>query len=288
MRPSALVFLLAAIAFAPSLLAQGVPPRSADEVAWYRPPESDLPAGTEYRSFESPSMGLEVGYVLYLPPFAPADPLPVFYWIPDSNDPSASLVLVDAFSRAVSDGLLDPAALVVAPGIPATGYLDNPDTGIMGASVVTRELVTQVEGAAPVGGDRASRAIGGIGVGGGAAVGLTLRDPDMFGAFVSLGGALISASEIQDTFGVPVEVASAADPFALSIEVAPQLRATGSFLRVGSDDPWVAANRRFAAHLGHQNLTVDYQELPRVGNTLEQYLDAIGPDLFRFLTRSFD
>ena len=51
---------------------------------------------------------------------------------------------------------------------------------------------------------------------------------------------------------------------------------------MGTADEWVGQSRRFAAHLGHLNLPIDYHEIPGVSHDLSEYLEGQGTQLFQF------
>ncbi len=87
---------------------------------------------------------------------------------------------------------------------------------------------------------------------------------------------------MKTNFVVDSDLAQRYDPYPAAIDAAPRLRRVNLKLIVGSEDQWVGQDRRFAAHLGHQNLTVDYTELRGIGHDLDDYLSQAGRDLFGF------
>ncbi len=173
--------------------------------------------------------------------------------------------------------------LVLANGGVASGYIDNPETGVMGESVILADLIPHVETRYRVSTSADGRGLSGFSMGGGGAVRMVVRNPRMFGSVVSVGGVLVGFREIMErNFVVDEELARRYDPYPNSIDAAPRLRAVSLMLLVGSEDSWIAENRRFAAHLQHQNLTIEYRELRGIEHDLGDYLTVAGNDLFRF------
>ena len=105
----------------------------------------------------------------------------------------------------------------------------------------------------------------------------------MFSSVVSVAGVLVGYREIMErNFVVDAALARSHDPYPLAVEVEARLRSMNVKLIVGSEDQWITTNRRFAAHLGHLNLTIDYKEIRGIDHNLSDYLAAAGHELFAF------
>lgn len=270
--------------------APGDGPFRVDDIQWVNPPAATSP-GVTHGTFESRSMGREVGYSIYLPPAYAEDAgsYPVVYWLHGRRGNEADLRPAAALDRAIAAGAADPVVLVAANGGVASGYIDNPATGVMGESVVIDELIPHIEANYRVSRVREGRGIGGFSMGGGGAVRLAIRHPRSFGAVFSLAGVLVGYQELMERNSVvDADLARSHDPFPNAIDAVPRLRTMGVKLLVGSDDSWVAATRRFAAHLTHQNLVIDYSELPGIGHDLSAYLDQAGDEIFRFFSSNLE
>ena len=270
--------------------APGDGPSRVDDIQWVNPPAAASP-GVTHGTFESRSMGREVGYSIYLPPGYAEDagPYPVVYWLHGRRGNEADVRPAAALDRAIAAGAADPVVLVAANGGVASGYIDNPATGVMGESVVIDELIPHIEANYRVSRVREGRGIGGFSMGGGGAVRLAIRHPRSFGAVFSLAGVLVGYQELMERNSVvDADLARSHDPFPNPIDAVPRLRTMGVKLLVGSDDSWVAATRRFAAHLTHQNLVIDYSEIPGIGHDLSAYLDQAGDEIFRFFSSNLE
>ena len=284
--------LAALLLLASPLLGQapGDGPFRVDDIQWVNPPTAASP-GVSHGTFESRSMGREVGYSIYLPPGYAEDrgPYPVVYWLHGRGGNEGDVRPAAALDRAIASGASTPMVLVTANGGTASGYIDNPATDVMGESVVIDELIPHIEANYGVSTVREGRGIGGFSMGGGGAVRLAIRHPRSFGAVFSLAGVLVGYQELMERNAVAdADLARSHDPFPNAIDAVPRLRTMGVKLLVGSDDSWAAATRRFAAHLTHQNLVIDYSELSGIGHDLSAYLDQAGDEIFRFFSSNLE
>ena len=261
-----------------------------DQIDWVDPPAA-LPAGVQHHTFRSALMDREVGYSIYLPTGyeESATSYPVVYWLHGRGGSEGDARPAEALHQAIESGPVKPMVLVLGNGGVASGYIDNPETGVMGESVVIRELIPHIEETYRVSSDRDGRGLAGFSMGGGGSIRLAIRNPRMFNSIVSVAGVLVGYQEIMErNFVVDVDLALSHDPFPTSIDVAPRLRTMNLKLLVGTEDAWVAENRRFAAHLGHQNLTVDYGELRGIDHNLGDYLTEAGVEIFGFFSTHLD
>ena len=290
LTPAAAALPLLLIPASPALgQTTGSEPVRVDDIRWVDPPPSTSP-GVEHRTFQSRSMGREVGYSIFLPrgyPEGEGAPYPVVYWLHGRGGSEGDVRPAAALHRAIESGSAGPIVLVMANGGVASGYIDNPATGVMGESVVIDELIPHVEANYSVSTEPGGRGIGGFSMGGGGAIRLAIRNPRSFSTVLSVAGVIVGYQELMErNFVVDTELARSHDPFPNAIDAVPYLRALNVKLLVGSEDSWAAASRRFAAHLTHQNLAVDYAELPGIGHDLGAYLEEAGGEIFRFLSSS--
>ena len=259
-------------------------PVRVDQIDWVDPP-ADLSTRVAHHTFHSASMELEVGYSIYLPPgYEEAErDYPVVYWLHGRSGSESDTRPAQALHEAIQSGGVQPMVLVLANGGVASGYLDNPDTGVMGESVIVDELIPHIEANYRVSADRDGRGVAGFSMGGSGAIRLSLRHPRMFRSVVSVAGVLVGYQEIMErNFVSDADLARDHDPYPLAVEVEPRLRSMNLKLIVGTEDQWLAQNRRYAAHLGHLNLTIDYNEIRGIDHNLSDYLAAAGRELFAF------
>lgn len=281
----------AALAFASLIVggelhAQADEPIRAGEIAWVNPPADPGP-GVAHHTFHSESMDREVGFSIYLPPgYEGSDRrFAVIYWLHGRGGNESDVRPAQVLHSAIEEGRVDPMVLVFANGGVASGYIDNPDTGVMGESVIVDDLIPHVEANFRVSSDAAGRGVAGFSMGGAGAVRLAIRNPLQWAAVVSIAGVLVGPTELMErNFIVDADLAQRHDLFATSIDAAPRLRRMDLRFVVGTADDWVGENRRFAAHLGHQNLPIEYIEIPGVAHDLSEYLKEDGTQLFQFFS----
>lgn len=256
-----------------------------DEIAWVNPPEV-LPPNTKHGTFNSPSMGFEVGYSIYVPDSSEVrtSPYPVVYWLHGRGGSEAHVQPIPVLHSAIEQNRVEPIVLVIVNGGVASGYIDNAATGVMGESVVLRELVPHIEATYPVRSDPAGRGIGGMSMGGAGAVRMALRFPETFGAVVSVAGALFNYTSIMERHWVPnATLARSYDPYVQATLQAERLRKSLPLkFFIGTNDQWLEENRRFQSHL--DDLAIPYlaKEIDGVEHNFVQYLDAVGPEIFEF------
>ncbi len=270
--------------------APGSDPVRVDQIDWINPP-IELSPGLTHDTFRSRSMDREVGYSIYLPPGYEESGLiyPVVYWLHGRSGNESDTRPAEALHEAIQADGTQPMVLVLANGGVASGYIDNPHTGVMGESVVVEDLIPHVEANYRVHAEPGGRGLGGFSMGGAGAIRIALRHPELFGSIVSVAGVLVGSVEIMERNSVvDPDLARSYDPYPTAVDRASRLRRVGIKILVGTEDRWIAENRRFAAHLGHQNLQIDYQELRRIDHDLSDYLATAGRDLFGFFSRRLE
>ena len=260
-------------------------PVGVDQITWVNPPEA-LPPNTKHDTFWSPSMDLEVGYSIYLPPGYEEGVAryPVVYWLHGRGGNEAGVSPIPVLHAAIQDGRAKPIVFVIVNGGVASGYIDNPTTGVMGESVVVRELIPHIEGTYRVGSNAASRGIGGMSMGGAGAVRMALRYPEMFGVVVSVAGALLDYASIMERHWVPdAALARSYDPYVQASRQAVRLHQSLSLrMFIGTNDGQLNNNRRFNTHLDDLGVPCEYTQLEGIEHNLSQYLNAVGLEIFGF------
>ena len=233
-------------------------------------------------------MDLEVGYSIYLPPgYEDSDQrYSVVYWLHGRGGSERGIQPVATLHAAVEAGRVEPMVLVIANGGIASGYIDNPTTGVMGESVILRELIPHVEATYRVGTNQRGRGLGGMSMGGAGTVRTALRHPELFGAVVAVAGALFDYESVMERHWVTdAALARTYDPYLLSRQQAKSLRETFNVkLVIGTNDEWLSENRRFRSHLQELGIPYEYDELEGVTHNLAQYLGELGPELFEFFS----
>jgi len=169
-------------------------------------------------------------------------------------------------------------------------------------SYLVQELIPDVEKRFRVNNNRASRAIGGLSMGGYGAVKFGVKYPEMFAFVASLSGALDAATwsesdlrgfesiwrTLPPVFGAGnSSVRIANDLQKLLRELPPDRIAALPFIYLdcGTEDPLFQSNRDFVELLRSRKIAHEYRELP--GNHSWTYWDAQVQDVLRLAAKRF-
>lgn len=157
-------------------------PRAAHQ--WCNEAVGSLPVGVTHHRFRSPSMKIEVGYSLYLPPDYTKDTqtrFPVVYWLHGGggNELTGAPAIVPAVDQAIRTGELAPMIIVFVNGGPAWHY-DDPATGQLGETAFIDELIPLVDRTYRTLADRNHRAIEGMSMGGRGTTRGIFKYPELF------------------------------------------------------------------------------------------------------------
>jgi len=266
------------------------PPVTVDQIGWVNELENP-PIGVTHGTFSSASMKVEVGYSIYLPPDyeRTTDRYPVAYWLHGRGGSERGTSPAVVLHRAIEEGRVQPMVLVLANGGVASGYIDNPNTGVMGESVIILELIPHIENIYRVMYQRQGRGLLGMSMGGGGAVRLALKHPNLFGSVVSLGGAMHDYRSIMDRhFVVDEGLAKEYDPYILASQISGAVGGLRLKLFIGTEDRLLEVNRRLSQHFQSLNLAHGYQELNGIEHNLGQYFDRVGNEVFEFLSTNLE
>jgi endo-1,4-beta-xylanase len=295
---------LACIAAAP---AQTPAPKAAKPEApfsWVSPlanpvvASKTLPTTVKHATFKSPSMGLEVGYYIYLPPGYEAgkERYPVVYHLhggrPGGENKSVRLAgYVDA---AVKRGTIKPTIYVFPNGGPVSWY-DMPEIKHgLGETVFVKELVPHIDATYRTWGTRAGRALEGYSQGGRGTTRIMFKHPELFLSVAPGGSGYGPEKHIQENDGyesanlrfLPVGYntwdlaklfASHKDRPALNI-----------LIWDGTKCFNYEFNLKFSAYLKELGIPHDFLAIPDVPHTATGSYDVKGDDLMRHHQKTFD
>lgn len=187
-------------------------PKKRADFSWVNPlPEqrrarSNLPDGLRHATFESPSMGIEVGYWIYLPDAYDDSgdrTFPVVFHLhggrPGSESKSIRLAAhVDAAIRA---GEIQPTIYVFPNGGPMSWYNYPAFENGMGEDVFVKELIPHIEETYRT----RELAIEGFSQGGRGTTRITFRHPDLFVSSAPGGSGYEPEKRIQENDGAESE-----------------------------------------------------------------------------------
>ena len=183
-------------------LALSASPAPADPVlppggGWDNPPGGPLPAGVVHRTFRSDSMGVDVGYNVYLPPgYGDAANAgrryPVVYWLHGlTGNESNGMYPPELIDRVVRDGTVPPVIVVFANGGARTRYHDSADGKVMAETLIAKELIGHVDRTYRTVASRDGRSIQGHSMGGNGALKFAFKYPELFSSAVAFAPALV-------------------------------------------------------------------------------------------------
>ena len=251
--------------------------RQTNPVRWNSPPTAPIP-GVEHGVLHSPSMDRDIGYNVYLPPdYADGKrKYPVIYFLHGAGGTESS----DAggFSgllRTESEAGHCPPVICVFPNGGMSGYRDNPDRKVMGETLIVKELIPLIDEKYRTRASSEGRTVCGFSMGGGGAIRLALKHPDLFSAAASWAGAVGS----RGTYVSPADMAK---------ENANKIRGKVRFLLiVGDKDPTYATHAPVIEALKNLKIAHEYQVLQGVDHDLGAYYAQTGAKLVRFVTLEF-
>lgn len=241
----------------------------------------DVPHGVIHRHVvPSTERAGEVAFQVYTPPgFDPKGSYPVLYLLHGFGDEETAWVAVGR-ANFIADNLvaqqkIGPALIVMTNGhpVPIPGQPRPGDYGRMNHEAMERELLTVVlpfvEANYPARRDAASRAIVGLSMGGGHALGIGLNHPERFGWVGGFSSGVDAAG--NDTRFAPLLAAMAK----------PAPRPALVWIACGKDDFLLERNHAFIAWLKEKqvphewHLTAGGHEWPVWRDYLAQFLQRI-------------
>lgn len=163
-----------------------LPQPQPENFRWVNPLEEGKYPHLKHGTFESPSMGREVGYVIYLPPgYDDAanreKRYPVVYYLHGGRPGGEhKAVRISTFiHEAQSAGKIPPTIYVWVNG-GAVSHYNYPQMGSMGEDVFVHELIPHVDSTYRTIADRTSRGLEGFSQGGRGTTRIMFRHPELF------------------------------------------------------------------------------------------------------------
>lgn len=243
-------------------------------IKWNNPDAPRSP-GVEHKNFKSKSMDTEVGYCVYTPPgYADGKArFPVVYFLHGAggNENSDAGGFSGLVARAVKDKKMPPV-ICVFPNGGMSGYADRPETKTMGETLIIKELIPHIDADYRTIASREGRVIAGFSMGGGGAVRLALKHPDMFSVAASWAGAFRKGGASPD------------DPVALAEKNIEQIKGKLRLLLVvGDKDLTYEGHKPVVDKLKDLGIAHEWIVLPGVDHNLGVYYQKTGEDFVRFL-----
>ncbi len=205
--------LILLFAAAPALVAQKqsrAKKRAPKPFRWVDPlPDTaakKLPSGVKHATFRSPSMGIDVGYYIYLPPSYDKEPekrFPVVYHLhggrPGSEAKSVSLAhYVD---KSIADGNIQPTIYVYPNGGPMSWYNFPQKENGLGEDVFVKELLPHIDKTYRTRGEAAGRGLQGFSQGGRGTTRIMFKHPELWNTAAPGGSGYEPEQRIQQNDG---------------------------------------------------------------------------------------
>ncbi len=244
---------------------------------WNDPQDLKVP-GLRHGTIESASMKRTVGFNVYLPPQyeqEPARRFPVVYFLHGaSGTESSDAGLAWHVHAEIVAGRIQPVIYVFPNGGAYSGYRDATTNYVRAETLLIQELLPHIDRTYRTQARPEARGICGFSMGGGGAMRLALKYPDLFGAAGSLAAALDKAPEDADGDNVYRHAT------ALTKAQRDRLRL---YLVVGEDDFLFPRHAPFLGHLKGLGLGYTFVVHSKVGHDLGKLTEMSGEAMIRQL-----
>ena len=172
---------------------------------WVNKLPANAPKEVRHATFRSPSMGVEVGYCIYLPAQYAANKkkrFPVVYYLHGGRPGSEikSIKLVPWIHAAMKEGKVAPALYVFVNGGPVSHY-NIGKKGQMGEDVFIKELIPHVDATYRTILGREGRGLEGFSQGGRGTARIMFRHPHLFVSAAPGGGGHATEKRISEEGG---------------------------------------------------------------------------------------
>jgi endo-1,4-beta-xylanase len=286
-------------------------------ISWNNPPTRPTD-GVEHRSFRSPSMGIDVGYSILLPPGYSTTQAryPVLYWLHGArgNESTSPPIVAPRVLDAIHTAAIPPIIVVFVNAGAETFYADSPDGTAQSETAFIRELIPHIDATYRTRNERGGRAIEGMSMGGAGALSQAMKHADIFNSVVAYAPALLEvvgeqegsltvapiggtheggsqrAAELMGRTGVAVkqvfgdrDAFAKYSPFSLVSVDAARLRSTLPVrIIIGTGDGLLNANEAFHDLMNSRGYYHDYFVLKDIAHQLRRLYQSMGVSGLQF------
>ncbi len=214
-----------------------------------QPPEKDVSASLEITagkvldtSFFSEALGKEMPYRVYLPPGydSGSDRYPVAYLLHGgggSYKEWTDLNHVAIFADAMITGGELPPMILAMPEGDHSYFMNHATDGQRWGDYITKDFVPYIDSHYRTLADHQHRGIGGISMGGNAALQFSFNHPEMFSAVVASSPSMFPGMANAPSYFGSLDYSAAWDPLRLAV-TRPDLNTLKIWIDVGSQDQW--------------------------------------------------
>jgi len=257
-----------------------------------------LPATVKHATFKSASMGINVGYYIYLPPGyeTSQEKYPVVYHLhggrPGAENKAVRLAgYVDA---AIKKGTIKPTIYVFPNGGPMSWY-DMPEMKYgMGESVFVKEVVPHIDATYRTWGTREGRALEGYSQGGRGTTRIMFKHPELFLSVAPGGSGYGPEKRIQENDGYESEelrflpLGYNAWDLAKTYAARADKPALNMLVWDGTKCFNYDFNVQYSAYLKELGVAHEFLSIPDVPHTATGSYDVKGDDIMRHHQKTFD
>lgn len=260
--------------------------------------KENLPSTVKHATFKNASMGINVGYYIYLPPGYETSEgkYPVVYHLhggrPGSENKAVRLTsYVDA---AIQKGTIKPTIYVFPNGGPVSWY-DMPDMKQgLGESIFVKELVPHIDATYRTWGTREGRALEGYSQGGRGTTRIMFKHPELFLSVAPGGSGYGPEKHIQENDGYESEklrfLPLGYNTWDLAKAFAQRQDRPALEILVwdGTKCFNYEYNKQFSAYLKELSIGHEFLSIPDVPHTATGSYDVKGDDIMRHHQKTFD
>ncbi|MCA9177826.1 MAG: 1,4-beta-xylanase [Planctomycetales bacterium] len=172
---------------------------------WVNPLKVEIP-GVQHATFRSKSMGVNVGYCIYLPPAYSREPLrrfPVVYYLHGGRPGSElkSVKLTAHIDKHIRANAVAPMIYVFVNGGPVSHYNLPERHHAMGEDVFVQELIPHIDATYRTIAAREGRALEGFSQGGRGTARIMFKHPGLFCSAAPGGGGFATEKRISEENG---------------------------------------------------------------------------------------
>jgi len=207
---AAICVLLASFAcqcVSPAVAQQTDAPKKARPFAWVNPlPAARATVGLSHHTFRSPSMDVDVGYCIYLPPSYEHDAnrrYPVVYYLHGGRPGSElkAINLVTYIDNAIRAKTIPDTIYVFVNGGPVSHYNVPQRDNARGEDVFINELIPHIDTSYRTIANRSGRGLEGFSQGGRGTMRISLKHPQLFCSAAAGGGGYATEKRISEEGG---------------------------------------------------------------------------------------
>jgi endo-1,4-beta-xylanase len=272
--------------------------------SWNNPPQKwtlkDLPSNLRHATFKSQSMGIEVGYYVYLPKEYESQKFkkrkfPVVYHLHGGRPGSEkkSIALSSFIHQAMESKKVQPMIYVFPNGGPMSWYNYPQKENARGEDVFVKELIPHIDSTYRTYATRSKRALEGFSQGGRGTTRIMFKYPGLFGSTAPGGSGYEPEERIRDNNGeesTKVRFVKGNDTWTLAQKYSERKNAPSLKLMI-----WVGTkgfnyeyNLKFMKYL--DKLAIPYERLfvPNAPHSAKIIYEKKGLELMQFHERNFE